>query len=189
MVSKNKINSKELTDKYLKYRHQAIRTLKKHFSDNLTMEDCEDICIEAYRDLYKTLRMRTIELTTSFEAFFYTVCVNKALNRVNRDHFRHAGNVDLVRESSIDMTKVDRILDAQEDCERQECIHAIHQALGKINERCQKIFRKQFWDNLKNREIAIMLEMTGEDAVKSAAYYCRNQFYKKNKHLIEICMR
>jgi RNA polymerase sigma factor (sigma-70 family) len=133
---------------------------------NGNKEEARDIFQDGLLTLYEKTCRQDFQLTSSLSTYLYAICRRLWLNRINRQKKRELLG--------------DKIPDQAEEAdfpieERQERKHLLHQLLHKIGESCRQILMKKYFEQLRDKEIALALNFSGADYVKTQRYRCLKQ--------------
>ena len=141
-----------------------------------TEEDSEDVLQDALIIVYKRIIAGDFVLTSSFKTFFYSVCRNLWLQRLNKCHGKTIHLSDVEEYVSISESLQYEIIEPAEERKR---VYYKHYAC--LTPDCQRILRL-FAEGKSLREISLLMQYKTEEYAKSRKYQCKENLKKRIKN-------
>ncbi|MCW3462946.1 RNA polymerase sigma-70 factor [Chitinophaga nivalis] len=122
-------------------------TAHKYVSDKV---QAEEIVQDVFLHLWE--KEWTLEHATALKSYLYRAVINRAINHLQRNRLlrKHHSAIQHLQEESYLCTFI----------EEQELRERIHQAVSRLPEKCQQIFKLSRFEGLKNNEIAHQLNLS-----------------------------
>lgn len=144
--------------------------------NNGSQEECEEIFQEALYQLTIKLRNSDIEIKSSFEAYFFTICKNlwrKALNSKKR-WVRNDDVIALTREEDT----------IAESYEKEERWNLFEEKIQELSENCRELL-KDYFQKVSYDEIVRKFNYSSENVAFQRMFKCK----KRLKDLIKNDVR
>jgi len=136
-------------------------------------QDAEDVFQDGIIILYEKIRFGSITLNCSLKTFFYSICKNIWMQRLDRK-WRLLYQADFVNESYEDYEPI-QIEVKEEEAEKKRLYH-LH--LLSLPPDCQKILG-MFLSKASLKEIAECMGFKDINYAKTRKYLCKNMLRKK----------
>jgi RNA polymerase sigma-70 factor (ECF subfamily) len=161
---------KELLDLYQERLYWHIRKLV------ITHENANDVLQNTFLRVYKSLpRFRQ---QSSLHTWLYKIAYNESLRFLDKNKKTRS----MSTEELPDKYLMDRVEDSYFDGDEVQL--KLHRVLTRLSEKQRRIFQMKYYDDLKFREIAEILEIK-EGTIKSS-YYNSARFIEKNMIAVEL---
>jgi len=149
-----------------------IRSIVERNSGN--RQDAEDVFHDGLIVLYQRIQNKTFTLKSSLKTYFYAICRNIWLQRLERK-YRLLYRADFqVHEDSEEYITEDLFIRE----EQLEKIRLYNQHFLKLPQDCQALL-KLFFRKVPLKEIAGVLGFKDENYAKTRKYMCKNMLRKK----------
>lgn len=195
-------NIKILTDAYLNYQESIVNMIYNRFKGRLDMPKVEDIFGNVFLETCTKINEGKLDIgsiESSVKWYLYRACLFQACKAIERNREDKIPEIESGDDKGcIDegqLMKLMGIVNAHEsgndivdDCDKDECSHALNQAIDGMKEGCRKIIRERFWDGFSFRLIGQGMNKS-EDAAKMQGSRCMKSLINKNKHLLEVCRK
>ena len=139
----------------------SFTNLHKYFYPTLVEFSCaflgqQEPCEEVVDDVFVNLWEKRNSLTNvkNIKSYLFTSTRNKALDYLRKANTEPSFDKDLFK---LEIIKYDRNVDA--DVENQEFLELLNEAVDQLPPKCKIIFKMHLNDNLKNGEIAEIMEV------------------------------
>jgi RNA polymerase sigma factor (sigma-70 family) len=136
-------------------------------------EDAEDVFQDGLIVLYEKSLSDSISLQCSLKTYFYSICKNIWMQRLDRK-WRLLYQNELVQEPSEEYDPF--ICSVNE--EKLERTRLYHYHFMNLPEDCQKLI-KMFLDQVPFKEIAVKMGFSSEAYAKTRKYLCKNMLRKR----------
>ena len=162
------------SDFIIKYMYQEIFPMIRYLvvKNSGNDEDAEDIFQDGLIVVFKKIRDRELDLTSSFRTYIYSVCRNLWLQKLNKrkQYTREFSDV----ETYIDLTDG---MDQYQD-EEAEKYRLYQQHFFTMGEDCQKVLLL-FMKKQSLKEIALEMGYKTEKYAKTRKYLCKEELKKR----------
>lgn len=164
--------------------HRLYPNLLFYATQFLTESEAEDVVQEAFVELWK--RRYTLDMGDQISAYLYKLVYNKSLNVIKHNKVRNR-NVSL-----LDEINDQRMLffesenhDISKHLESKEMRKQIKEAIDSLPDQCRKIFKMSYLHQMKNKEIAELLEISLR-TVEAHMYKALKTLRERLKYLLYI---
>jgi RNA polymerase sigma factor (sigma-70 family) len=166
---------KEQNSQCIKYLYKEYFPLAKSIVERNSgsYEDAEDIFQDSIVVLYKRLTKENITLKCTLKTFFFGICKNLWMQRLDRK-WRLLYSENMAEEPSGSYEITDKEF-SEEQLEKKRLFHKHFLTLP---HRCQKILLL-YLQNLPLKKIADELGLKNEEYAKSRKYSCKNILRKR----------
>jgi RNA polymerase sigma factor (sigma-70 family) len=134
-----------------------------------TCSDAQDIFQDALIVLFEKTRNNEFKLSSSLKTYLYSIVRNLWLKKL-RDHKVSLSLKDIEPYEDVEDTSQVLALDMK--------LNAVEKALEFLGEKCKDILVKFYYYHLKMDEIAVVLNYSNAETVKSQKYKCLQQLKK-----------
>lgn len=134
-----------------------------------TCSDAQDIFQDALIVLFEKTRNNEFKLSSSLKTYLYSIVRNLWLKKL-RDHKVSLSLKDIEPYEDVEDTSHVLALDMK--------LNAVEKALEFLGEKCKDILVKFYYYHLKMDEIAVVLNYSNAETVKSQKYKCLQQLKK-----------
>lgn len=131
-----------------------------------TEDDVEDVLQEALIVLWERVHHGSFEYHAKLSTFIYATAKNIWFRRLSR----HRREVSI---SDDTFEVADKESTPLEECEENERILAVQQAMEQIGKPCRDLLLFYYWEEQSMDEIALRLGFANSDTVKSKKYQCK----------------
>ncbi len=161
-------NNQGLTIFYREYSGYCINRLVKQ--NKCSMEDAEDIFIEAVMNLREKLVGGQLDRVMNVKSYLYKTCHNMFLVRLDQQ--------SRFREKLSDIERFYYQSNHQEKYERFDAhlMEATKEAWSNLSERCKDIIHYFYVDNLSMSEIAELMDLSDRNVAKTTKSRCYKKF-------------
>ena len=132
-----------------------------------TDEDAEDLFQDALIIIYKRIRNEELKLSCSFKTFFYSVCRNLWLQRLNK---RQRNTIRITDTEEYSDLSADIDYEIVEPSEERKRIYLRH--FSSLSPDCQRIL-ELFAQGFNVNEIAEQMQYKSDDYAKARKYQCK----------------
>jgi len=153
---------KVLGELYLKYERLVVDQVNRLGGDR---QMAEDLLQEAIIVLWQKVSSGDFKVKAKMSTFVVSVVRNKYLNRVRKDTFQPLSSSEEQHED--DNPGILETIISQEESD------AVHLAMEKLHEICQKILVMYYFEKRSLKEIASLLNFANERVAKSKKYQCK----------------
>lgn len=136
-------------------------------------EDAEDVFQDGMVILYKKISTGTLSLNCSLKTFFYSICRNLWMQRLDRK-WRLLYQDVLLNEPSVDYENNEE--DTNE--EKIERMRLYRKHFNTLSKQCQELLN-YFAAKTPFRKIALILGLKDEEYAKIRKYMCKNMLRKR----------
>jgi len=150
----------------------VIRSIVERNSGN--HQDAEDILQDGLMVLIKRIQNPTFTLSCRLKTYFYAICKNIWLQRLDRK-YRLLYQADFEVHENSEAYSNDEMMPDEEDLEK---IRLYQQHFFTLPEECQTLL-KLFFRKVPLKEIAVILRLKDENYAKTRKYMCKNMLRKK----------
>ncbi len=129
------------------YRPLSVFATKYVIDLETAKEIVQDLIVHMYEN------RKALVISTSLKSYLYQAVRNRCLNHLKHDlqHKNHLNNLSRLRETTEDMEELLRATELE---------HRIFHISSKLPPRCREIFQMSRIDGLKNKEIALKLNIS-----------------------------
>mgnify|MGYP000619190531 CR=1 FL=1 len=127
----------------------------------LTHENADDVLQNTFIKIYNGLPK--FKQQSSLHTWMYRIAYNESLRFLERDKKRYSMSIDELNQAHIENLLEDAYFNADEVQVK------LHKLLLSLAEKERKVFQMKYYDDLKFREIAVILELK-EGTVKTLYY-------------------
>lgn len=172
-------NSKVLNDLYQTALPQIVKYICINNGDE---EEAKDIFQDAVVALFTTVKLGKFEEGKDVNGFLFFVSRNLWINRIKKRNKQ----MDLSY-LPIPLTEENPLAVVITDEKR----NVIAQVLGKTGAKCKQILTHVIYDNYTMKEIAKIMDFSGEDVAKSTHYRCKQKLMElvENNQAIQTLFR
>lgn len=139
---------------------------------NGTLEDAEDIFHDGLIVIYNRLKNKKVMLNSSLKTYFFSVCKNIWMRRLERKYRLLYGT-----DSCVGETKESYSLEGKEE-EDAEKYRLFKKHFNEMPEFC-RVLLTHYIRKTPLQEIAQIMNYKDAEYVKARKYYCKNQLRKK----------
>ncbi len=176
---KNRQNDKALS--YL-YSHTLKKVKKYILSNSGSNDEANDIFQDAVIIFFKSVIENKFELTSSVDAYIFTISKNLWINTAKRK--RNLVHVDI--ESHVLSADSSSQLDNMITKEKR---NALDIAYSKLDAACRKLLGFVTYEKISMKELQEKMSLSSENAAKTMHYRCKQAFHKiikENTDLLNI---
>lgn len=130
-----------------------------------TKEDAKDVFQDAIISFYNSVKRQRFKMNCSVSTYIYAI----ARNVWNKKQSKSGREISLPEDTSLDMVEDTNILDYLEQNETQKLIARV---LVKMGEPCRKILYYFYYENLRMKRIADLLNFSSEQVAKNQKSKC-----------------
>lgn len=154
---------------------QIVRYISQNNGDS---SEAKDIFQDAVIILFRHVKLGKFDETKDVNAFLYAISRNMWINRVKKrnKHF----DITKVQLENVQESPMTKILEK----DKEDLIETL---MDNVGENCKQILKYVIYDNYSMKEIAKLMNFTGENVAKSTHYRCKQklmEFVNGNKTLI-----
>lgn len=165
---------------FQKYYSQMVVFSRKYVTD---LDIARDIAQDVFVKLFENIS--NIHIETSIKSYLFQSTRNASLNYLQQSKI-HLKHHEIIKEE-----KKDDIFDDSNWAEETELEHKIFNAINKLPNQCQRIFKMSRSDGKRNQEIAEELKIsrrTVETQISKALKFLRNELSEYISILIIIIL-
>jgi RNA polymerase sigma-70 factor (ECF subfamily) len=140
--------------------------LSKH---NCSMEDAEDIYIDAILNLREKIISGKIEFLNDPKNYLYATCQNMFLARLSKQQKVYSAAVEMYQFNYTDGPELEENDDISE---REEMIRLTEAALSGIGDKCRDILKSFYFYKLSMEKIAAKFNMANTNVAKVSKSRC-----------------
>lgn len=149
---------------YQKFYPMILNLILKN---NGTADDARDVFQDTIMILYEKCRQTDFKLTSGLGTFIYAISRNIWLKKQSRTYSREYTTSDDIL---FDLIKQDH-----EEPLKSERLERLKLLFQKISEKCQQILRLKYYAGMKDKDIAVHLNLSGAAYVKTQRNRCINK--------------
>ena len=180
------ITSDSLNRFFADNRQRTMRYLSSRFP--VLKDSVEDIFQDASVALFLKIQHNELQaLSGSLYTYFLSICINQALNKINRSPRINSLEENITFEDfePVQNNKLEELenlvgYDMENDQTDQFYLNWLEQkvreGVRQMKPPCNHILWSFYWDGLSHRAIADMFGMKSEDVSKTQANRCKNKF-------------
>ena len=159
--------------------------------------DCEDIYELAYLDLMDNVKegKLTEAGNANVAGYLYTICWRRALRARDRRKVEEKQMQKAARENAEEeaserysperVVGFDPVAEDEADQEaKDKALAFLDGILDGIPERCRKILRRYYWDNMSLKDIAAAMGLRNDDVAKTTKKRCMDKFVNTAKEML-----
>ncbi len=151
--------------------------LKMVWQNNGSSDDARDVFQETMIIIFENAKKSSFELTSGLGTYLYAVSRNIWLKKRTRTYDRELNVSD---NSYFDVNS------ETNETSNSESFTLLKKYYHQISEKCREVLRLSYYSELKDKEIAGHLNLSGADYVKTQRYRCikklRELFEKKHAY-------
>ncbi len=134
----------------LKYEQSLLIFIKKltSFNDNMSLDIFQEVWLKVYKNLHK------YNFKNSFKTWLYTIAINETKNYYKKNH-RHLNRT--VHIDSKILNNIKSSFNVESEYIKKELMEHLLKIINILKPKYQIIIRLRFFENLKFREIAKLL--------------------------------
>lgn len=187
---------------YRDYHDTVVDTIYGKYKDHLDMETVEDIFSDAFISICEKVKSGGLDIDESrcsVKTHLFRACNWLAIKKVTRNKEDRMPVITQGEDAGvIDESQLMRLMGvvnlhesgdyAISACDAEECEHALTTAIAGMTQDCRKVIMEHYWDGFSYKVIAQSLGIQ-VGAIKMQAKRCKDNFVKRNKHLLELCRK
>ena len=156
-------------DKALKELYTEVMPMARKYilRNSGTTDDAFDVFQDSLLILIRYVREKKYDATIPVTNFLLSVCRNLWINKAKKKGNNHKAlndNFDMVSSENLEKDLISN--------ERKKTLEHLIDLLG---ERCQRIMKLVFYEEMSMKNIAIEMGLSGEDVAKSSHYKCKQK--------------
>ena len=163
------------SDLIIRYIYQEYFPMIKYLimSNNGNEEDAEDVFQDGLVVVFKKIRARELELTSSFRTYLYSVCRNLWLNKLKKRNRYIREFSDFENFEEIAYSK-----NQQQDDGEQEKFGLYQKHFYTLGDDCKKVLML-FMKKIPLKEIASEMGYKTENYAKTRKYLCKEELKRR----------
>lgn len=149
--------------------HEFLPGIQRHIlSNNGTLEEGEDVFMDALEVIYRKVKDGKLELISSFYTYLFEICKRLWLKKLRRKKFHS--------KVTIDDWKVLKLgEEPKELIEQTERFKLYREKLNLLRDDCQKILRLALIEKKSMKEIAAIMDYSGESYARKRKFQCKEK--------------
>lgn len=163
------------SDLIIRYIYQELFPMIKYLvmSNNGNEEDAEDIFQDGLVIVFKKIRVRELELSSSFRTYLYSICRNLWLTKLKQRnrYIREFSDIEEFKDITYEK-------DQHQDEAEHEKYRLYQQHFHTLGEDCKKILLL-FMKKMPLKEIASEMGYRTENYAKTRKYLCKEELKRR----------
>ena len=163
------------SDLIIRYIYQELFPMIKYLvmSNNGNEEDAEDIFQDGLVIVFKKIRVRELELSSSFRTYLYSICRNLWLTKLKQRnrYIREFSDIEEFKDITYEK-------DQHQDEAEHEKYRLYQQHFHTLGEDCKKILLL-FMKKMPLKEIAAEMGYRTENYAKTRKYLCKEELKRR----------